>query len=273
MSNLGQRIITALIGATLVISAILYSEFTFLMLLLVISILGVREFYHLLKQDHVQPQVLPGLLLTTFLFLPPLLSAGFGITMNLFPLLIIVPYLIFMRELYRKAEKPFNNIALTLLGPIYLAVPLFLFYLCSFHSLGNDQSYHPEIILGYLFILWSSDTGAYFSGKYLGRNKLFERISPKKTWEGFFGGMILSLIVAYVVSNAYTAFDLATWLTVAVIIVVTGVLGDLVESLFKRSIEIKDSGQLLPGHGGILDRFDSLYISAPFVFVYLLLFH
>ena len=181
---------------------------------------------------------------------------GINFPFNLLPLIIVLPYVIFMRELYRKAAKPFTNVALTLLGPIYLSFPFFLFYLYSFQGAG-DGGYNPQNILGFLFILWSNDTGAYFTGRFLGKRKLFERISPKKTWEGFFGGMALSLLVAAIISRFYTAFDLQTWMIIALIITTTGTLGDLVESCFKRSIAIKDSGHLLPGHGGVLDRCSS----------------
>ncbi|MFM2207378.1 MAG: hypothetical protein RL213_1353 [Bacteroidota bacterium] len=271
MSNLTQRIITAIIGISLVISAVLYSEFTLLLLLTVIALLGTYEFYGLLANDNVRPQVLPGMLMSLVPFVSPLLSSGTGIASNLLPLIIVLPYVIFMRELYRKAAKPFTNVALTLLGPIYLSLPLFLFYLYSFQGIDSG-GYNPQNILGFLFILWSNDTGAYFTGRFLGKRKLFERISPKKTWEGFIGGALLAGIIGYTVSRYYTSFDTKTWMVISGIIVVSGTLGDLVESLFKRSIAIKDSGELLPGHGGILDRFDALYISVPFVFVYLLLF-
>jgi phosphatidate cytidylyltransferase len=272
VSNLTQRIITAVIGAALVISAILYSEVTFLTLLILIVFLGVREFYAHLKHDGQQPQAWPGMLLALLPFLAPLVESGLGISLNLLPLVLVFPYIIFIRELYSKAEKPFTNIALTLLGVIYLSFPLFLFYLYSFQGATPDH-YHPSNVLGYLFILWAGDTGAYFTGRFLGKHKLFERISPKKTWEGFAGGFVLCMVVAFIVSHYYTNFDQTTWLVIGGIIAVTGALGDLVESLFKRSIAVKDSGSILPGHGGILDRFDGLFISAPFVFVYLLLFN
>ncbi|MFM9051194.1 MAG: phosphatidate cytidylyltransferase [Bacteroidota bacterium] len=272
MSNLGQRVITALIGGTLVIAAISYGELTFLLLLLLIAVLAVLEFYRHLEHDHVQPQKSVGTLITILPFVSPILNSSTGIGINLLPVILILPFIVFMRELWTKSEKPFTNIALTLLGPIYLALPLFLFYLLSFEGSG-EKDYHPQNILGYLFILWASDTGAYFTGRFLGKHKLFERISPKKTWEGFFGGLALSVGVAYTVSQYYTSFTPATWLTMSVIIACTGALGDLVESLFKRSIQVKDSGSILPGHGGILDRFDALFISAPFVFVYLQLFN
>jgi phosphatidate cytidylyltransferase len=271
VSNLAQRILTAIVGISLVLAAVLYGEFSFLLLLLIIVVLGTMEFYRHLEHDGVHPQQLPGVLLAASPFIAPVLSSGLGIALNLLPIILALPYLIFIRELWTKAEKPFTNIGMTLLGAIYISFPLFLFYLFAFQ--GNEPgSYHAFNILGYFFILWAGDTGAYFTGRFLGRHKLFERISPKKTWEGFFGGLFLAMTVAFVVSRYFTGFDLVDWLAIGLIIAVTGAFGDLVESLFKRSIQVKDSGSLLPGHGGILDRFDGLFISAPFVFVYVLLF-
>ncbi len=228
--------------------------------------MSLLEFYKLVKNDNINPQTYFGLLIAVILFLPTLLYSGFGIPLDLFPLLIVLPFFVFIRELYSKAVKPFTNIAYTLLGTLYLSLPLFLFYLLSLHG-ENGYDYH--IILGFFFLLWSSDTGAYFAGKFLGKHKLFERISPKKTWEGFFGGMAFALLVAVLLSKYFIVFSLTKWIIVALIIIVAGALGDLVESLFKRSIQIKDSGAILPGHGGFLDRFDGLFIAAPFVYLYL----
>jgi phosphatidate cytidylyltransferase len=132
--------------------------------------------------------------------------------------------------------------------------------------------YNYEILFGCLFILWASDSGAFIAGTLFGKRKLFERISPKKSWEGFIGGAILALIFAYVISLYCTSMSMTGWFVTAVIIIVGGTFGDLVESLLKRSIEIKDSGDSLPGHGGFLDRFDGLLISAPFIVAYLEIF-
>jgi phosphatidate cytidylyltransferase len=123
-----------------------------------------------------------------------------------------------------------------------------------------------------VFLIWASDTGAYFSGKALGRTKLFERISPGKTWEGWVGGTLFCLGVAYVLSLYLADLELGYWLGVAAIVSVFGVLGDLSESMLKRSLGVKDSGNLLPGHGGILDRFDSLLMVVPFVVAFLKIF-
>jgi phosphatidate cytidylyltransferase len=119
------------------------------------------------------------------------------------------------------------------------------------------------VLLGFFFILWTNDTGAYITGRAFGRHKLWERISPHKTWEGFAGGVILSVAVAYLISHFYTEFSPLLWMIIGFTISVPGTLGDLVESLFKRSIDVKESGGILPGHGGILDRFDGVLLSTP----------
>jgi phosphatidate cytidylyltransferase len=173
-----------------------------------------------------------------------------------------------MIKLYKNERKPFTNIAFTFLGIFYVAVPISLLNVAVF---GNGE-YNYEIIFGCLFILWASDTGAYFAGTLFGRRKLFERISPKKSWEGFFGGALLALVFAYGLSVYFQSISLNQWIIVGLIIIVGGTFGDLVESLLKRSIEIKDSGTSIPGHGGFLDRFDGLLISAPFIVAYLEMF-
>ncbi len=269
MNNLTQRIITGVIGASLVFGAIVYGEFTFLLLVLFICIMSLIEFFRLCKGDGIRPQIAFGIVISIVVFLPPILNSGFSITIDLLKLLLILPFFVFIRELYTKSEKPFTNISYTLLPIFYITLPLFLFYLMAF---SHSSEYNYQNILGFFFLLWSSDTGAYFAGKKLGKHKLFERISPKKTWEGFFGGIVLAAIVAIILSKYFTTYSMMQWIIISLIIVVTGTLGDLVESMFKRSLHVKDSGTMLPGHGGFLDRFDGLFISVPFVFFYLEMF-
>jgi phosphatidate cytidylyltransferase len=124
-------------------------------------------------------------------------------------------------------------------------------------------------VIGVFVILWSNDSGAYLAGRLFGKRKLFERISPKKTWEGFFGGAIIALVASFFYWKFTESLSMDQWLCIAVIIATTGTLGDLVESLFKRSIAIKDSGSLIPGHGGFLDRFDGLLLSMPFILTFI----
>lgn len=267
MSNLAIRTITGVIGASLLLGGIYFSEQTFLLLLMFISSMALLEFYKLCDNNGVKSQKLFGLLLNFLIFLPPLIQHIFQTGFNLLPLIIILPYIVFIRELYLKSEKPIYNIGATLLGVIYISLPLFCFYLISFQ--GAFENYQYQCIIGYLFLLWANDIGAYFAGTYFGKHKLLERISPKKTWEGFFGGVLFAFLFAFIVSKLFQNFSISQWLIITAIIVITGTLGDLVESMFKRSVSIKDSGSMLPGHGGFLDRFDGLFISAPFVFFYL----
>lgn len=222
--------------------------------------------------DGMAPQKSFGTLCGVFIF-----SISFFIEMQhvsyryyflIFPMISFV----YMIKLYKKFErKPFTNIAYTFLGIFYVAVPFALLNIAAF----EDGFYNYQIMFGCLFILWASDTGAYFAGTFFGKRKLFERISPKKSWEGFFGGAALAMAFAIGLPFFFEGIDqpstlsLTDWIVVGVIIIVGGTFGDLVESLLKRSIEIKDSGTALPGHGGFLDRFDGLLISAPFIVAYI----
>lgn len=265
LSNLSQRIITAIIGATIVISAILYNEWTFWLLFLLISVLTQHEFYKLLKLDQNLPLSIYGTICGVVLnFLT------FFIEKEILPFqyyYLIIPLLstTFFIKLYKKNDtRPFANLGYTFLGIIYVAVP---FSMINELIISSD-TYRPMVMIGILLLLWGSDSGAYFAGMNFGKKKLFERISPKKTWEGFFGGCLTAILLAILVSNFSKELTLVNWLFVAIIIVVTGTLGDLVESLFKRSISIKDSGSMIPGHGGFLDRFDGLLLSMPFIITY-----
>jgi phosphatidate cytidylyltransferase len=153
------------------------------------------------------------------------------------------------------------------LGIIYVALPFSLMHVAVF----SQGVYLFPIVFGFLFILWANDTGAYFAGTAFGKTKLFERISPKKSWEGSLGGSILAFVMAGVMAHFFPQLPAWHWMIMAVIVVIAGTYGDLVESLFKRSIDIKDSGSLIPGHGGFLDRFDGLLLSMPFVSCFLAL--
>jgi len=271
-----ERTITGVVFIAVLIGCILLGPYTFCGLFLLITLIGLNEFYSLSAKTGHQPAKVLGLLLGLLLFtgicstfLPALSIIAYYPLALLFPLLFLVPII----ELFRKKENPFANIALTYLGVFYVALPLTL--LCMLSHIKNrfegisTHPYSSHILLGFFFILWASDTGAYLAGKAFGRHKLFERISPKKTWEGTIGGAVLSLAVAWIVSRYFAIIGLSAWLVVSLIIVVFGTFGDLTESLLKRSADSKDSGSLLPGHGGILDRFDSLLLSVPFVFLYL----
>jgi phosphatidate cytidylyltransferase len=172
----------------------------------------------------------------------------------------------FICELYRKSETPIANIAASITGAMYVALPMSLLLIVPM-LLGNGE-WNPWIMICYIFIIWANDVFAYLFGITLGRHRLFERISPKKSWEGFFGGLLGAMAMGWVAATVLQA-SVPMWVGMALVAAISGVLGDLVESMMKRSVDVKDSGNIIPGHGGWLDRFDALILSAPFAFVYL----
>jgi phosphatidate cytidylyltransferase len=269
LTNLAQRTITGAIGVAIVVACTLWNATAFTLLMLFISIASLFEFYTLAEKKGIKPQKYLGLLAGVFLFLSTSILPNHFQGSNLELQLFFIPlaFAIFIAELYRKAEDPFSNIAWTLLGIVYIPFSLAVFTWISVIDIFSG--YQPQIILGFFIILWTGDTGAYFAGKQFGKHKLFERHSPKKTWEGSIGGALSSLLAAWISSIYFTEMPMLHWMAIACIIIVTSTFGDLAESMLKRSIRIKDSGIVLPGHGGFLDRFDGVFISAPFVFTYL----
>ncbi|MCI6703051.1 MAG: phosphatidate cytidylyltransferase [Prevotella sp.] len=202
---------------------------------------------------------------------------GYVSTEAFIPYLITVVYLM-ISELYTKAANPINNWAYTMLSQMYIALPLSMINVLAFASSPNHQQigYNYLLPLSVFVFLWVSDTGAYCAGSLLGRHKLFPRISPAKSWEGCIGGGLFVLLAAWLISrfdsSGETGVSMLTtwqWLGLGLVVTVFGTLGDLVESLFKRTLGVKDSGNILPGHGGMLDRFDSALMAIPAAVIYI----
>lgn len=270
MNNFVTRTLTGAVFISVLGGAILWSPLSFMFLFGVIALLGINEFYRLFGATEYKPNVYTGSLLGLVFYLVTCGYVSESLPFNAY--LLVIPFVsaVFIAELYSKHTKPFQNIGLTLLGAIYVVIPFSLLVLSGFTMPSQAlYGYNPTIILGFFFLLWTSDTGAYLVGITLGKHPLFPRISPKKSWEGFIGGIVLTLVIAIVISRFFTVLSLTDWLIIGAFIAIFGVLGDLIESLLKRSLQIKDSGNILPGHGGILDRFDSVIFSAPLVFLYL----
>jgi phosphatidate cytidylyltransferase len=271
VNNFFTRTLTAFFFVIAIVGSALLGQTVFSFLLLIIAILGLHEFILLISNKDIQPAKWPTLIAGVIVY-SSFAAHAMGL-IELPVLLIIFPsvFLLFILELWRNKAHPFVNIALSITAVIYIALPLGLM-MYFFDPLIISGPYHYGIVLGFLFILWLNDTGAYLVGSVIGKHKLFERISPGKTWEGSIGGAIFALLTAWGLSLIYKQLDYSQWMIMAVIIVISGTLGDLVESMLKRSLGIKDSGNILPGHGGVLDRFDAVLLSVPFVFVYLALF-
>lgn len=269
MSNLRQRVIAAVLGVPIILLAIWYRDWSFALLFVIISALTQLEFYRLLGLDGNQPLTAYGTAVGCLICVLAYLIEKDVIDFDNYFLICPAASMIFLIKLYKKKDmKPFTNIGFTFLGIIYVAVPFALLIVMALRG----GSYHPMLVVGFLLLMWASDIGAYFAGTKFGRRKLFERVSPKKSWEGSLGGAVASALVACGLTHYAPILLPWQWYCVGAIIVVTGTYGDLVESLFKRSIAIKDSGTSIPGHGGFLDRFDGLLLAAPFIVTFLKLF-
>jgi phosphatidate cytidylyltransferase len=265
VNNFLLRTITGIFFVAIVVSSVIFNPIFFACLFFGVTLLGLHEFYKLLEKGGRTPQTLLGLVSGGLLFAGLAAVANKWIDPKWLLVLLPVISISFISELYRNKQSPFENVALTLLGVFYIALPFGLmnfFYLQGLH-------YTIIILLGYFVILWINDTFAYLFGSAFGKHRLFERISPRKSWEGSIGGVLVSIIAAGLFSSFDHSLSLIQWIIITVIIVISGTLGDLVESMLKRSLNCKDSGTLLPGHGGILDRFDAVLISAPLIFVYI----
>ena len=269
MSNFLTRGITGFVFVVVVIAGLWFSMEVTIAVFSLFTVLGLIEFYKLFNQHE---SVAINWKRASFIGL-----LTFGLLcftyMNWIPksflyLLIPLHFTHMLLELWRKQDQPIYNIAIQLLGIVYIVFPFY----CMIEL--NQQSTHdlPKAI-GMFLLIWTNDTFAFLTGKFLGKTKLFERISPKKTWEGTIGGGLLTIVVATLLAFFYNdKQDLYFWIVAAIIVVPCSVLGDLLESLFKRNLNLKDTGKILPGHGGILDRFDAAIFTAPFFLVWALIY-
>ncbi|MBA3971392.1 MAG: phosphatidate cytidylyltransferase [Bacteroidetes bacterium] len=266
MNNFLKRSLTGGAFVLVLLGCTWFNQLSFSILFFVVTILGQWEFYTLSEKGNNRPLKVWGTIAGALIFTTNTLVC-MGYDHRILALNIPIVFMIFILELFTKASNPFRNIAFTILGIVYVAIPFsILNYLVTFTG-----TYNYELLFGFFFILWSNDSGAYLAGSAFGKRKLFARVSPGKSWEGSIGGAIAAYIVVFIISKHYTSISIFDWMCIATILIVIGTLGDLVESLYKRSKNVKDSGTLLPGHGGILDRFDSLLMATPFVFSYLYL--
>ena len=272
-SNFLKRTMAGAIFVTVLVLCTLYGPKLVGGLFFIICLLGLNEFYNLSQKNQVHPQKIFGIIIGLFLFLYFWIRdlSDSQLFKETFPSIVLFSVsMIYIFELYRNKEKPFLNIAVTIFGVIYVALPFaFLMEIGHFKHV-----YEAKIILGILFLIWCNDTFAYLAGSLFGKHKLFFRISPGKTWEGFIGGAFAVIILASFMTKILPnirGIETLDWLIIGTIIFSVGTLGDLIESMFKRSINVKDSGTLIAGHGGILDRFDSLLFSVPFIYGYLFL--
>lgn len=274
MKNFIQRAITGLIFVAILIGCIIGSPLSFGLLFSIISAMATAEFCNLMnKHEGVCVNrnicVLGSVSLFLCFFYYGMNPAQTGIFI---PYLIITIYLM-VSELYLKKKHPLNSLAYAMLSQIYVGLPFALLNVLAFHSNGWDSVSEYQFILPLSIFAfnWINDTGAYCTGMLLGKHPLFKRISPKKSWEGSIGGAVFSIAGAFALAYFFPIMSTAAWVGMGLTVVVFGTWGDLTESLMKRHLGIKDSGNILPGHGGMLDRFDSAIMAIPAAVVYLYL--
>lgn len=266
MNNFILRTITAVVFVILIIGSVLISHWAFSALFLIVTIGGYLEYTTVVRKLNIYPSRLVGSLLALGTYGVITMVAFNVFSHNAYYFLLLVPVIICTNELFRNKGSAINNVASALLGIVWIVVPLAL--LSGFFNLAEEMKWRETgLLLGFFLILWIYDSGAYIFGSMFGKHKMIERISPKKTWEGFAGGAMAGLLTAWLISASFTEFNLYEWLLTAVLIIIAGTAGDLAESMFKRNAGIKDSGRLLPGHGGILDRFDAVFLAAPVVYI------
>lgn len=279
MSDKLKNMITRAITGTIFVVAVVVSFLrpqAMMFLFALVTALSVWEFTGLV--NNIKDVSVNRFITTaagTYLFI-----AFAGYCSEITPSAVFIPYLLtivylFISELYTKASNPINNWAYTMLSQLYIALPFSMINVVAFRNEGGAVVYDYLLPLSIFIFLWTNDTGAYISGSLLGKHKLFPRVSPGKSWEGSIGGGLLVLAVAALVGHIANSnegghiLSIPGWMGLGLVVVFFGTWGDLVESLFKRTIGIKDSGKILPGHGGMLDRFDSSLMAFPAAVVYL----
>ncbi len=260
MKELPIRILSGIVFIAVIVSSVLYSSLSFYVVFYIIMMFCLYEFKKLIHLKYNWIYLVATLIYFRFAELP-ILSANY---FHFF--LIISLFIPFIYQLF----KPKVSLTSSKLGHFFLAISYIVLPFVFLTKIPFIKDiYHPNIIIGIFVLIWMSDSFAYLVGSTIGKTKLYEKISPNKTVEGAFGGLVAALISAFFLSNYINILTTTSWMIIAVIVVVFGLLGDLIESKFKREAQVKDSSNFIPGHGGFLDRLDSIIFAVPFVYVYL----
>ena len=277
--HLLRRLSTAIIFVVIMLGGLYGGRYSFVILFSIITGLCLWEYLSMVlerytRRDNIRMLLGLGFGLTPFVLASILqlnIIPKIGDSFIIFTAILFFPFVFmaFIYELLVGSKTPFVNVAFIVLGMIYIGAPFALLDFIAF----DEQNFYANTVLGLLLMTWGNDTGAYLIGSQIGKTPLAPSISPKKTWEGFIGGIIITFLIATALAFIFTGKEklvFIDWMVLAFIVVLFGSVGDLVESMLKRSVKIKDSGTMLPGHGGLLDRFDAFIFLLPFAAAYLL---
>ena len=264
MSNILVRSLAGAVFVALIIGAIFWHPLAVFALFFVFNAIALNEFSRMFSNKGYDISPISIIFNGSIVYLMIGAYANHFVDAKVFLLLMPIIFIQFIASLYRISKKPFEELGIKVLSVIYISIPFGLFSIVENMDMNGDNQNEPVLLMAFFLMVWSSDTFAYLTGSAFGKHRLFERISPKKSWEGSIGGGIITLIIAGVFGFYSEIFTPLTWVVLALITVVTAIYGDLIESQLKRSMEVKDSGSIMPGHGGILDRFDAAIFSIPF---------
>jgi phosphatidate cytidylyltransferase len=265
--TLGIRALSALVFVVILLGSLLYDYYSFSIFFFIVALWGLKEFFNIAEKMGYRPFKTAGMLmgvLIYFSFLNTVVLFNREV-MDLQPFLIIIPFLIFSLPVFSHRNDLLKNAFITVGGLLYTILPFALLHESVFALNHNELIYFPYTLIGIVLLIWCNDTFAYLGGSLYGKRKMIERISPGKTWEGTATGLVASFAASFLISNYFLGNESLFWLLAGIAVPLLATTGDLVQSLAKRQAGIKDSGKVMPGHGGILDRFDSLIFVSPFV--------
>ena len=265
LNNFWQRLLTGIGFVGIISAAVVWSPLSCMAIFFIVNLFCLFEFYSLFSLNKLF--TLSGIAVGSFIFLSISLFAAGLLPPNIILLFVPVLFFLFIPIIFDHSPDLFRQIGLLLLSLIYISIPLGLFIFSGF--LSEEYYYNFNFLLAALILTWVNDTMAYVTGSLFGKHKFYEKLSPKKTWEGVAGGFVFTLLFSFVLSWFLKDVSWIHWFFIAMIVSVFAIIGDLFESRIKRGLNIKDSGTIFPGHGGFLDRFDALLFVIPFYFFYL----
>ena len=271
MNSFIKRSISGTFYVLFIIIFLFTGPLTYYILFSGFLIIGLLELLKLLESDLKSIWKITNILLPFILFTSSFFDASGIFKIPFFVILSAIVIIILLSKLFTINTNIIENSGKQFFIYLYLTLPISLSNYLVFYS-GEVYKYNYHILLNIFILLWCSDTGAYLAGSAFGKHSFFKSISPKKTWEGFIGGVLLTLIASYIISKLNEDLNLYNWLIIGALTAIFGTFGDLVESMLKRKADVKDSGNIFPGHGGLLDRIDSFLIAVLAVFVYIKLF-